>query len=162
MKIEHHKKLIDDQEEQSKKLCTSLEDMIPKLMKRDKDVKEEFIKMEKRLNCHQVAPDRAEDRIQALEEAMTLQHAKMESMLDKLCHCQLKLVNLILPHHLTIRLMGLLPRMLMLKDPLSWLQNCPMRHLSWCCLLWAPDHPKIKRIILWLKSSMSERKIPFI
>ena len=91
--IEQHKKLINDQEEMSKKLCTSLEDMVPKLMLRDQDVNKEFASMEKRLNCHRVALGRAKDRIQALEDVMALQQAKMDSMLDKLCHCQTRLVR---------------------------------------------------------------------
>ena len=49
--------------------------------------------MEKRANRHRVALDKAEEQIRALEEAMALQHAKMESMLDKLCHCQTRLVS---------------------------------------------------------------------
>ena len=102
--LEQHKKLIDNQAELSKKLCTSLDDTFPKLMSRDQDVDREFARMEKRANCHRVALDKAEERIQALEEAMALQHTKMESMLDKLCHCQTRSVNLILPHPVTIRL----------------------------------------------------------
>ena len=91
--IEQHKKLIDDQEELLKKLCTSLEDMVPKLMLRDQDINKEFASMEKRLNRHRVALDRVEDRIQALEDVMALQQTKMDSMLDKLCHCRTRLVR---------------------------------------------------------------------
>ena len=105
--LEHHKKLIEDQEELSKKLCTSLEDMVPKLMSRDQDVDKEFSKMEKRLNRHRVALDKTEDRIQALEDAMALQQAKMESMLEKLCHCQMRLVRSHSSSLLSVRLMGL-------------------------------------------------------
>ena len=94
--IEHHRKLIDDQGEMSKQLRTALEEMVPKLMSRDQEVNGEFKQMEKRLNCHGVALDRAEDRIQALEDAMALQQAKMDSMVDKLCHCGTKSVCLLL------------------------------------------------------------------
>ena len=85
--LEHHKKLIDDQVEMAQKMASSLDDMFPKLMARDKDVDQAFQSMERRLNRHRVALDRAEERIQSLEDAMTLQQAKMDSMLDKLCHC---------------------------------------------------------------------------
>ena len=124
--LEHHKKLIDNQVEFANKLGTALDDTFPKLMSRDQDVDREFARIEKRINHHWVALDKAEEKILALEEAMTLQHARMESMLEKLCHCQTRSVNLLLPRRLMIRLMGLFPRMLMLKDPLGPLQNCPM------------------------------------
>ena len=71
-----------------------LDDTFPKLMSRDQDIDREFVKLEKRLNCHWVALDRMEDRIQALEDTMALQQAKMDSMLDKLCWCQTKSVGL--------------------------------------------------------------------
>ena len=67
--------------------------MFPKLMARDQDFDKEFRLMEKRLNRHRVALDRAENRIQALKDAMALQQAKMDSMLDKLCHCRTKSVH---------------------------------------------------------------------
>ena len=124
--LEHHKKLINDQGEFAKKLGTALDNTFPKLMSRDQDVNKEFVRMEKRINRHQVALDKAEERILALEEAMDLQHSRMESMLDKMCHCQTGSVNLLLPHCLVIRLMRLFPRMLMLKDPFGLLWNCPM------------------------------------
>ena len=80
--------------------------MVPKLMSRDQDVDKEFKKMEKRLNRHRVTLDKAEDRIQALEDAMALQQAKMESMSEKLCHCKTRSVQ---SHSslLSVRLMGL-------------------------------------------------------
>ena len=136
MALEHHKKLLDDRAEFAKKLGTALDDTFPKLMSRDQDVNREFARMEKRINRHRVALDKAEERILALEEAMALQHARMESMLDKMCHCQTGLVNLLLPHHLVIRLMGLFPRMLLLKGPSLRLPNClmqlPLGHLLRC------------------------------
>ena len=69
-----------------------LDDTFAKLMVRDQDVDREFASIEKRLNCHRVALDRAEDRIQALEDTMAIQQARMDSMLDKLCHCKMRLV----------------------------------------------------------------------
>ena len=90
--LEHHKKLLDDQEEMLKKMGAALDDTFAKLMARDQDVNREFTSMERRLNCYRVALDRAEERIQALEDAMTLQQAKMDSMLDKLCHCRTRSV----------------------------------------------------------------------
>ena len=90
--LEQYKKLIDDQEEKSK-MGSVLDDTFAKLMARDRDVNKEFVQMEKRLNHHRVALDRAEERIQSLENAMALQQAKMDSMLDKLCHCQTRLVQ---------------------------------------------------------------------
>ena len=93
MALEHQKKLIDDQEEMSKKMGAALDDTFAKLMARDQDVDREFTSMERRLNRHRVALDRAEERIQALEDAMALQQAKMDSMLDKLCHCQTRSVQ---------------------------------------------------------------------
>ena len=41
-------------------------------MARDRDVDKEFAQMEKWLNRHRVALDKAEDRIQALENAMAI------------------------------------------------------------------------------------------
>ena len=70
--LEHHKKLFDDQEEMSK-MGAALDDIFAKLMARDQDVDREFAQMEKRLNRHRVALDRAEDCIQALEDAMAIQ-----------------------------------------------------------------------------------------
>ena len=70
-----------------------LDDTFTKLMARNQDVDREFAQMEKRLNRHRVALDKAEDRIQALEDAMAIQQAKMDSMLDKLCHCQTRSVR---------------------------------------------------------------------
>ena len=93
MALELHKKLIDDQAEMMKKMGSSLDDTFPKLMARDRDVDQAFQSMERRLNRHRVALDRAEERIQSLENAMALQQAKMDSMLDKLCHCQTKSVR---------------------------------------------------------------------
>ena len=90
--LEHQKKLLDDQVELSQTFRTTLEDMCPKLMSRDQDIDRELARMEKRSNRHWVALDKAEERIQALEEAMALQQAKMDSMLDKLCHCRTRLV----------------------------------------------------------------------
>ena len=71
MALEHHKKLIDDQVEMMK-MGSSLDDTFPKLMARDQDVNKEFRSMERRLNRHRVALDRAEERIQSLENAMAL------------------------------------------------------------------------------------------
>ena len=93
MALEHHKKLIDDQEEMLKKMGAALDDTFAKLMARDQDVGREFASMEKRLNRHRVALDRAEDRIQALEDTMAIQQAKMDNMLDKLCHCRARSVQ---------------------------------------------------------------------
>ena len=90
--LEHQKKLLDDQEEMSKKMGAALDDTFAKLMARDQDVNREFVQMEKRLNRHRVTLDRAEDRIQALEDAMAIQQVKMDSMLDKLCHCRARSV----------------------------------------------------------------------
>ena len=86
--LEHQKKLFEDHAEMLQKMGSSLDDTFPKLMARDQDVDREFAQMEKRLNRHRVALDKAEDRIQALENAMAIQQAKMDSMLDKLCHCR--------------------------------------------------------------------------
>ena len=86
MASEHQKKLVEDQEEMSKKMGAALDNTFAKLMARDRDVDREFAQMEKRLNGHRVALDKAEDRIQALEDAMAIQQARMDSMLDKLCH----------------------------------------------------------------------------
>ena len=91
--LEQYKKLIDDQEEKSKRMGSVLDDTFAKLMARDRDVDKEFAQMEKRLNRHRVALDKAEDHIQALEDAMAIQQAKMDSMLDKLCHCRARLVR---------------------------------------------------------------------
>ena len=91
--LEHHKKLLDDQEEMSKKMGSVLNETFTKLMVRDQDVDREFANMEKRLNRHRVALDRAEDRIQALEDAMAIQQARMDSVLDKLCHCKTRSVQ---------------------------------------------------------------------
>ena len=91
--LEHHKKLIKDQAEMVKKMGSSLDDTFPKLMARDQDVDKEFQSMERRLNRHRIALDRAEERIQSLENAMALQQAKMDSMLNKLCHCRTRLVR---------------------------------------------------------------------
>ena len=102
--LEHQKKLINDQEEKSKRMGSVLDDTFAKLMARDQDVYKEFAQMEKRLNRHRVALDKAEDRIQALEEAMALQQAKMESMLDKLCHCRTRSVRYRSSSLLTVRL----------------------------------------------------------
>ena len=84
--LEHYKKLIDDQAEMVRKMGSSLDNTFPKLMARDQDVDKEFRLMEKRLNRHQVALDKAEDCIQTLEDALATQQAKMDSILDKLCH----------------------------------------------------------------------------
>ena len=91
--LEHHKKLLDDQEEMSKKMGAALNDTFAKLMARDRDIDKEFAQMEKRLNRHRAALDKAEDRIQALEDAMAIQQARMDSMLDKLCHCKTRSVQ---------------------------------------------------------------------
>ena len=104
--LEHHKKLLDDQAEISKKMGAALDDTFPKLMARDQDVEKEFASMERRLNRHRVALDRAEERIQALEDGMALQQAKMESMLDRLCHCRTRSVRSHSSSLLTARLMG--------------------------------------------------------
>ena len=104
--MEHQKKLLDDQAELSQTLRTTLEDMCPKLMSRDQDVDRELARMEKRSNCHRVALDKAEERIHALEEAMALQQAKMDSMLDKLCHCRTRSVRSHSSSLLIVRLMG--------------------------------------------------------
>ena len=91
--LEHYKKLLNDQEEMLKKMGAALNDTFAKLMVRDQDVDREFTSMERRLNCHRVALDRAEERIQALEDTMALQQAKMDSMLNKLCYCRTRLVR---------------------------------------------------------------------
>ena len=104
--LEHHKKLIDDQVEMVQKMGSLLDDMFSKLMARDQDVKKEFARMEKRSNRHRVALDKAEERIQALEEATALQQAKMNSMLDKLCHCQTRSVQSHSSSLLLVKLMG--------------------------------------------------------
>ena len=93
MALEHQKKLVEDQEEMSKKMVAALDDTFTKLMARDRDIDREFAQMEKRLNRHRVALDEAEDRIQALEDAMAIQQVRMDSMLDKLCHCKTRLVR---------------------------------------------------------------------
>ena len=91
--LEQYKKLINDQEEKLKRMGSVLDDTFAKLMARDRDVDTEFAQMEKRLNRHRVALDRAEERIQSLENAMALQQAKIDSMLDKLCHCRTRSVR---------------------------------------------------------------------
>ena len=91
--LEHHKKLLDDQEEMSKKMGAVLDDTFAKLMARDQDVNKEFKSMERRLSRHRVALDRAKEMIQALEDTMALQQAKMDSMLDKMCYCQTRSVR---------------------------------------------------------------------
>ena len=91
--LEHYKKLIDDQAEMVQKMGSSLDDTFSKLMARDQDVDKEFQSIEKRLNCHRVALDKAEDHIQALEDALATQQAKMDSILDKLCRCRTRLVQ---------------------------------------------------------------------
>ena len=106
MALEHQKKLLDDQVELLQTFQTTLEDMCPKLMSQDQDVDRELARMEKRSNRHRVALDKAEERIQALEEAMALQQAKMDSMLDKLCHCRTRLVRSYSSSLLLVRLMG--------------------------------------------------------
>ena len=93
MALEHHKKLLNDQEEMSKKMGAALDDTFAKLMARDQDVNREFTSMERRLNRHRVALDRAEERIQALEDVMALQQVKIDSMLDKMCHCRTRSVR---------------------------------------------------------------------
>ena len=90
--LEHYKKLLDGQEEMLKKMGAALDNTFTKLMGRDQDVDKEFSQMEKRLNRHRVALDKAEDRIQALEDALATQQAKMDSILDKLCHCRTRSV----------------------------------------------------------------------
>ena len=91
--LEQQKKLLNDQEEMLKKMGAALDDTFAKLMARDQEVDKEFSQMEKRLNHHTVALDKTEDRIQALEDAMAIQQAKMDSMLDKLCHCRARSVQ---------------------------------------------------------------------
>ena len=91
--LEQYKKLIDDQAEMVQKMGSLLDNMFPKLMARDQDVDKEFRLMEKRLNRHRVALDKAEDRIQALEHALATQQAKMDSILNKLCCCRTKSVR---------------------------------------------------------------------
>ena len=91
--LEQQKKLLNDREEMSKKMGAVLDDTFAKLMARDRDVDKEFAQMEKRLNHHRVALDKAEDRIQALEDAMAIQQAKMDSMLDNICHCRARFVR---------------------------------------------------------------------
>ena len=93
MALEHQKKLIEDQEEMSKKMGAALDDTFAKLMARDQDVDREFSSMERRLNCHRVALDRAEEKIQTLVDAIALQQAQIDSMRDKLCHCQTRSVR---------------------------------------------------------------------
>ena len=90
--LEHHKKLIYDQVEMVQKMGPSLDDTFPKLMARDKDVDKEFHLMEKRLNRHRVALDKAENHIQTLEDALATQQAKMDSILYKLCRCRTRSV----------------------------------------------------------------------
>ena len=48
--LEHQKKVLDDQEEMSKKMGAALDDTFAKLMARDRDIDKEFAQMEKRLN----------------------------------------------------------------------------------------------------------------
>ena len=91
--LEQYKKLINNQAEMVQKMGSLLDDTFPKLMVRDQDVDKEFRSMEKRLNRHQVALDKAEDRIQALEDALATQQAKMDSILDKLCCCRTRSVR---------------------------------------------------------------------
>ena len=91
--LEHHKNLINDQAEMVQKMGSSLDNMFPKLMARDQDVDKEFRSMEKRLNRHRVALDKAEDCIQALEDTLATQQAKMDSILDKLCLCRTRSVQ---------------------------------------------------------------------
>ena len=91
--LEQYKKLIDNQEEKLKRMGSVLDDTFAKLMARDRDVDKEFAQMEKRLNRHRVALDKAENCIQALEDAMAIQQAKMDSVLDKLCHCRVRSVR---------------------------------------------------------------------
>ena len=91
--LEHHKKLIDDQVEMAQKMASSLDDTFPKLMARDQDVDKEFQSMERRLNRHRVALDKAEEKIQTLVDAIALQQAQIDSMWDKLCHCQTRSVR---------------------------------------------------------------------
>ena len=91
--LEHQKKLLEDHAEMLQKIGSLLDDTFPKLMARDQDVDREFAQMEKRLNRHRVALDKAENPIQALENAMAIQQAKMDSMLDKLCHCRVRSVR---------------------------------------------------------------------
>ena len=93
MALEHQKKLIEDQEEMSKKMGAALEDTFAKLMARDQDVDREFSSMERRLNRHRVALDKAEEQIQTLVDAIALQQAQIDSMRDKLCHCQKRSVR---------------------------------------------------------------------
>ena len=50
--LEQQKKLLEDQEEMSKKMGAALDDSFAKLMARDRDVNREFVQMEKRLNRH--------------------------------------------------------------------------------------------------------------
>ena len=50
--LEQYKKLIDDQEEKSKRMGSVLDDTFAKLVARDRDVDQEFAQMEKRLNRH--------------------------------------------------------------------------------------------------------------
>ena len=93
MALEHQKKLIDDQEEMSKKMGAALDDTFAKLMARDQDVDKEFSSMERRLSRHRVALDKAEEKIQTLADAMALQQAQIDGMRDKLCHCQTRSVR---------------------------------------------------------------------
>ena len=80
--LEHHKKLLNDQEEMSKKMGAVLDDTFIKLMARDQDVDREFAQTERRFNCHRVALDRAEDCIQALEGAMAIVRATLSQLLS--------------------------------------------------------------------------------
>ena len=105
--LEHHKKLLDDQEEMLKKMGAALDDTFAKLMVRDQDVDREFTLMERRLNRHRVALDRAEERTQVLQDAMALQQAKMDSMLDRLCHCRTRSVRSHSSSLLSVILIGL-------------------------------------------------------
>ena len=91
--LEQYKKLIYDQAEMVQKMGSLLDDTFPKLMARDQDVDKEFRLMEKRLNRHRVALDKAEDCIQALEDTLATQQAKMDSILDKLCYCRTRSVQ---------------------------------------------------------------------
>ena len=97
MALEHQKKLIEDQEEMSKKMGAALDDTFAKLMARDQDVNREFSSMERRLNRHRVALDKAEEKIQTLVDAIALQQAQIDSMWDKLCHCQTRSVRSCFP-----------------------------------------------------------------
>ena len=69
------------------KMGFSLDDMFPKLMARDQDVDKEFRSIEKRLNRHRVALDKAEDRIQALEDALVT-HTGNKFQFSDPVHCK--------------------------------------------------------------------------